>query len=639
MALDTIAFMSYNLTGLDSAKVKFSNDLCDEYGVDFLSIQEHFKFVNTDKFFKRSFSDYNSYVKPAYRALGQYTGRAKAGLAQLCRKEYNIKKTRVSSVGFRVQGQVLELPNSRVLWLNTYSPTDPRLQHYDDEELQELLEEVRTIFQTVNFDDVVWGSDLNWDPSRNSQFSRTMTAFVQEMGLATLWESHPVPYTHVHTDWKSKSVLDHFLLSPRLLPLVEDCGIVEKGDNRSRHCPIWLRLKLGTLPIRKSSPKWVHRRIDWAKANLEHKAAYKEHLQNRLLQVQAEADHPAQATCLKCEDLHCTSKEHSEVRDSHVLDMLTAVIEATHATLPTYGGCWVGDKRPGVSIPGWARDVKHYKEDSLYWGDMWKSSGRPTDGWIHDSYKEARRQYHYAILRAKRSRQQHQAEELLAAAMEGDVQLLQEMKAIKNGRNSGNTELPDTVGGVEGEQNIAEMFRESYEALFNSAPSGEEMEDIKTVLNNLIGQPAQHEVDKITGDIVKEAIGRLKPQKSDVSGGFVSDALKNAPDIFHAQLSVVFKSWLYHGSVTPSLLACSFLPLLKSSLKDPCDPDSYRAIAGSSLILKTFELVVLILWGNLLSSDSLQFGYKAKTSTTHCTWLVSEVVQHMIRGGAYPIMF
>ena len=487
------------------------------------------------------------------------------------------------------------------MWLNTYSPTDPRLQHYDDEELQELLEEVRTIFQTVNFDDVVWGSDLNWDPSRNSQFSRTMTAFVQEMGLATLWESHPVPYTHVHTDWKSKSVLDHFLLSPRLLPLVEDCGIVEKGDNRSRHCPIWLRLKLGTLPIRKSSPKWVHRRIDWAKANLEHKAAYKEHLQNRLLQVQAEADHPAQATCLKCEDLHCTSKEHSEVRDSHVLDMLTAVIEATHATLPTYGGCWIGDKRPGVSIPGWARDVKHYKEDSLYWGDMWKSSGRPTDGWIHDSYKEARRQYHYAILRAKRSRQQHQAEELLSAAMEGDVQLLQEMKAIKNGRNSGNTELPDTVGGVEGEQNIAEMFRESYEALFNSAPSGEEMEDIKTVLNNLIGQPAQHEVDKITGDIVKEAIGRLKPQKSDVSGGFVSDALKNAPDIFHAQLSVVFKSWLYHGSVTPSLLACSFLPLLKSSLKDPCDPDSYRAIAGSSLILKTFELVVLILWGNLLT--------------------------------------
>ena len=95
---------------------------------------------------------------------------------------------------------------------------------------------------------------------------------------------------------------------------------------------------------------------------------------------------------------------------------------------------------------------------------------------------------------------------------------------------------------------------------------------------------------------------------------------------------------MYHGTVTPSLLACSFLPLLKSSLKDPADLSSYRAIAGSSLILKTFELVVIMLWGHLLSSDSLQFGYKAKTSTTHCTWLVSEVVQLMLRGGMNPVV-
>ena len=80
------------------------------------------------------------------------------------------------------------------------------------------------------------------------------------------------------------------------------------------------------------------------------------------------------------------------------------------------------------------------------------------------------------------------------------------------------------------------------------------------------------------------------------------------------------------------------MPLLKSSLKDPADPSSYRAIAGSSLILKIFELVVIILWGHHLSSDSLQFGYKAKTSTTHCTWVVSEVMQHMLRGGINPVI-
>ena len=156
------------------------------------------------------------------------------------------------------------------------------------------------------------------------------------------------------------------------------------------------------------------------------------------------------------------------------------------------------------------------------------------------------------------------------------------------------------------------------------------MNDMKTSLEGLIGLSSRNEVGKVTGIIVKEAVNKLKPRKTDVSGSYVSDALKTAPDLLYDQLASVFRSWLCHGSVTHSLLACSFLPLLKSPSKDPSDPSSYWAIAGSSLILKTFELVVLLLWGHNLSSDSLQFGYKAKTSTTHCTWLVTEVLQHML---------
>ena len=86
------------------------------------------------------------------------------------------------------------------------------------------------------------------------------------------------------------------------------------------------------------------------------------------------------------------------------------------------------------------------------------------------------------------------------------------------------------------------------------------------------------------------------------------------------------------------MLACSFMPLLKSNLKDPSSTSSYRAIAGSSLILKLFEKVVLLLWGHHLSSDSLQFGFKARTSTTQCTWLVSEVIQHLLRNDTNPIV-
>ena len=109
-------------------------------------------------------------------------------------------------------------------------------------------------------------------------------------------------------------------------------------------------------------------------------------------------------------------------------------------------------------------------------------------------------------------------------------------------------------------------------------------------------------------------------------------------DLLYDQLAGVYRSWLVYGSVTPSLLACAFLPLLKNALKDPSDTGSYRAIAGSSLLLKLFDKVVLLLWGHLLSSDSLQFGHKVGTSTTQCSWLVSEVVNHFLERGSNPII-
>ena len=73
-------------------------------------------------------------------------------------------------------------------------------------------------------------------------------------------------------------------------------------------------------------------------------------------------------------------------------------------------------------------------------------------------------------------------------------------------------------------------------------------------------------------------------------------------------------------------------------MKDPADTGSYRAIAGSSLILKLFEKVLLLVWGSLLGTDSLQFGFKPETSTTQCSWLVQEVVGHFLRGGSHPII-
>ena len=119
-----------------------------------------------------------------------------------------------------------------------------------------------------------------------------------------------------------------------------------------------------------------------------------------------------------------------------------------------------------------------------------------------------------------------------------------------------------------------------------------------------VNEDALIEVNKVTGDIVKEAACRMKPNKSDVPGSYSSDALLNGPDSLFNCLAAIIRSFLIHSTVTKSLLAYAFLPLLKA-LKGPSKTDSYREIAGSSRILKLLDNVMILLWEDKLDSDSL----------------------------------
>ena len=55
------------------------------------------------------------------------------------------------------------------------------------------------------------------------------------------------------------------------------------------------------------------------------------------------------------------------------------------------------------------------------------------------------------------------------------------------------------MGGAVGEQGIADMFKQSYDHLYNSSPSAAEMADLKTRLEDMIGLSAREEVVKVTG--------------------------------------------------------------------------------------------------------------------------------------------
>ena len=96
-------------------------------------------------------------------------------------------------------------------------------------------------------------------------------------------------------------------------------------------------------------------------------------------------------------------------------------------------------------------------------------------------------------------------------------------------------------------------------------------------------------------------------------------------------LSTLFKAFFIHEDITYDCCDVPLLPSRKGSLKDDTNSKNYHAIAISSLLLKVLDNVILILWGNLLGSDCLQFGYKKESSGTQCSWMVLEVVSYYRR--------
>ena len=393
-----------------------------------------------------------------------------------------------------------------------------------------------------------------------------------------------------------------------------------------------LKLDLGSIPIKTEMKENRPRKPAWYKADQVNRDKYMVDLQDRLSLL-------IPPNSLQCNNCQCQDPAHSVDRDSHVLDILMAVIESSHVCIPLSGGgkacddpsksCYVSQ-----SVPGWKDEVEPFKKDSIFWHALWCSAGSPNQGGLFEIMKKSRNVFHYVTRKVKKKADLIRAQKLLEASETGSVNLLLEMKKIKGGKKVSH-DRPDDVGGVNGEMNIVEKFCEVYEELYNSSGSSEALEDIKQHLQELIEESdsSEHEIFKITGSIVKEAACKMKAGKGDVSEGYTSDAILNAPDSFFDHLALVYRSWLVHGTVSMNLLACAFLPLLKSSLKNPSEVNSYRAIAGSSLLLKLFDQVILLLWGHLLGSDPLQFGYKAEYSTSQCSWFVMEVATHFVKRG------
>ena len=101
----------------------------------------------------------------------------------------------------------------------------------------------------------------------------------------------------------------------------------------------------------------------------------------------------------------------------------------------------------------------------------------------------------------------------------------------------------------------------------------------------------------------------------------------------YEHLSFILQALLIHSHVSLFLLLAVLVPIVKDKLGDISSSKNYRSIAISSLILKIFDWLVILLFGSTFGLDDLQFSYQAGVSASMCTWLAVETIGYFTRHG------
>ena len=329
-----------------------------------------------------------------------------------------------------------------------------------------------------------------------------------------------------------------------------------------------------------------------------------------------------------CEDINCNSIEHLTRIEEYTTNVLEAIESAGKECLPRSGMCSKRGKAK-QKLTGWSEYVSPFAEESKFWYSIWISAGRPMDGNIFINMRHSKRQFKYAVRRLKRCQNILQNERLVKSLLQGNGNIFEEIKKHRSKPSSFSTSIDGVVGSV----NIANCFSEIYGRLYNKVENDEHFSRISDKVTKYLENSSTLTLSLVTDEVVGKAISMMKPNKSDSVYDASSDMYLNGPPELTTHMTNLIRLFLVHGFVPQIVLLCTLLPLVKDGLGDITKSDNYRAIAGGCLVLKIVDLVVLILEGDKLDFDCLQFAYQSKSSTAMCTWTATAVIDHFSRRG------
>ena len=191
-----------------------------------------------------------------------------------------------------------------------------------------------SILVSTQFNFVYVVGDINCDFSRNTIHVKTIQDFWNKNNFYTLWTDHPVDFTYSFESENGDSynkTLDHILTLTSSKHQIVNAGVLHLVENMSDHEPIYTIIKADhedknnlnkVKNETKPKPKWKN-------ASSDQKLEYNDVLFQKLLNMNVPSD------LLNCTDVNCNNPFHKEEIDLYVKEILEAVSDSGHQTIPS----------------------------------------------------------------------------------------------------------------------------------------------------------------------------------------------------------------------------------------------------------------------------------------------------------------
>jgi len=95
---------------------------------------------------------------------------------------------------------------------------------------------------------------------------------------------------------------------------------------------------------------------------------------------------------------------------------------------------------------------------------------------------------------------------------------------------------------------------------------------------------------------------------------------------------------LMHGFVPDNFGLGVTVPVVKDKLGDVTAASNYRPITLSPVISTIFEYCLVQQYEHLLTSDTLQFGFKENVSCSHAIFVLTQTVDYFVRNDSDVFM-